>query len=99
MTIVAELLIVASMCLQGGEQVDVSTVRFFHCELARTESHLELANGILVIYSPGYEEQQARFSQAQSFGWMSFAEPILCIKLIGGPFEFNIDILPIEAAD
>ena len=96
---VAELLIVASMCLQGGEQVDVSTVRFFHCELARTESHLELANGILVIYSPEYEEQQARFSQAQSFGWMSFAEPILCIKLIGGPFEFNIDIVPIEAAD
>ena len=96
---IAELLIVASMCLQGAEQVDVSTVRFFHCELARTESHLELANGILVIYSPGYEEQQARFSQAQSFGWIPFAEPILCIKAIGGPFEFNIDIMSIEGED
>ena len=98
MTIVAELLIVASMCLQGGEQVDVSQY------VSSTASRLELrvtlnSRTASMIYSPGYEEQQARFSQAQSFGWIPFAEPILCIKLIGGPFEFNIDILPIEAAD
>jgi hypothetical protein len=99
MTMIAELLIVASMCLQGGEQMDVSQY------VSSTASRLELrvtlnpANSILVIYSPRYEEQQARFSQAQSFGWIAFAEPILCIKPIGGPFKFNIDILPIEAAD
>jgi hypothetical protein len=81
---IAELLMVASMCLQGGEQVDVSR------HVSPTASRLELrvtlnpANSILV---------------AQSFGWIPFAEPIQCIKPIGGQFEFNIDILPIEAAD
>jgi hypothetical protein len=65
---IAELLMAASMCLQGGEQVDVSQY------VSPTASRLELkvslkpANSILVIYSPGYEEHQARFSQAQSFG-------------------------------
>jgi hypothetical protein len=52
-----------------------------------------------VVYSPGYEEQQVQFSQELSFGWVPFAEPILCIRSIGGPFEFNIDISPIEDAD
>jgi hypothetical protein len=28
-----------------------------------------------------------------------FAEPILCVKTIGGPFEFNIEVMPIEAME
>jgi hypothetical protein len=96
---IAELLIVAGMCLQGGEQVDVSQYVSQNASRLELKVTLKPANSILVIYSPGYEEQQARFSRAQSFGWIPFAEPILCIKAIGGPFEFNIDIMPIEGAD
>ena len=72
---------------------------------ARTARLLELkvtlkpANGTVVVYSPGYEEQQVQFSQELSFGWIPFAEPVLRIRSIGGPFEFNIDISPIEDED
>ena len=64
-----------------------------------SKSPLKPANGTVVVYSPGYEEQQVEFSQELSFGWMPFADPVLCIRSIGGPFEFNIDISPIEDAD
>jgi hypothetical protein len=57
---------------------------------------LKPANGVLVVYSPGYEDQQVRFAQEQSFGWVPFVEPVLCIKAIGGPFEFTIDIVPLQ---
>ena len=96
---IAVFLIAGGMCLQGGEQVDISQY------VSPTASRLELnvtlkpARGVLVIYSPGYEQYEARFSQEQSLGWISVAEPVLCIKTIGGPFEFNIDIVPIEDAD
>jgi hypothetical protein len=89
----------ATMCLQGGEQVNLSghippTARLLELKVA-----LKPATGTLVIYSPGYEEQQARFTQEHSFGWIPFAEPVLCVKSIGGPFEFNIDVVPIEDAE
>jgi len=57
------------------------------------------ANGTLLIYSPGYENQQARFASRESFGWVPIAEPILCVKAIGGPFEFNIEVMPTEGVD
>ena len=47
-------------------------------------------------YSPGYEDRQARFTQEHSFGWIPFAEAVLCVKSIEGPFEFDIDVVPIE---
>jgi hypothetical protein len=56
-------------------------------------------NGTLVVYSPGYEDQPVGFSKGLSFAWIPFAEPVLCIRSIGGPFEFNIYISPIEDAD
>ena len=31
-----------------------------------------------MVYSPGYEDQQARFTEEEAFGWIPFAEPILC---------------------
>lgn len=96
---IAVLLIAAGMCLQGGEQVDVSRYVSATARLLELKVTLNPANGTLVVYSPGYEEQQVQFSQALSFGWVPFAEPILCIRSIGGPFEFNIDISPIEDAD
>jgi len=73
-----------------GEQVDIS--RYVSATLAP-------ANGTLVVYSPGYEEQRAQFSEELSFGRIPFAEPVLCIRSIGGPFEFNIDIISIEDLD
>jgi len=91
--------IAASMCLQGGEQVDLS--RYF----LPTTTVLELkvtfrpGSGQLIIYSPGYEDREVLFTGEQSYGLISFAEPILCVKALGGPFEFNIEIMPMEEGD
>jgi hypothetical protein len=93
------ILIAATMCLLGGEQVDVSRYVSATASLLELRVTLKPANSILVVYSPGYEAQEARFTQEQSFGLIPFAEPVLCIKPIGGPFEFNIDIVPIESAE
>lgn len=99
MMLFGPIMIAATMCLQGGEQVDVSRY------VVPTASALELkvtlapASGTLLIYSPGYEDQQARFTTQESFGWVPIAEPILCVKAIGGPFEFNIEVIPVEGID
>jgi hypothetical protein len=82
-----------------GEQVDVSRYVAGTARLLELKVTLKPANGTVVVYSPGYEAQQVEFSQELSFGWIPFAEPVLCIRSIGGPFEFNIDISPIEDAD
>jgi len=71
-----------------------ATARFLELRVT-----LAPANGTLVVYSPGYEEQRAQFSEELSFGRIPFAEPVLCIRSIGGPFEFNIDIISIEDLD
>ena len=96
---IAEILIAASMCLQGGEQVDVSQYVSPAARVLELKVTLKPASGTLVIYSPGYEDQQAKFTQELSFGWIPFAEPVLCIRSIGGTFEFNIDIVSIEDLD
>ena len=57
------------------------------------------ATGSILVYSPGYEDQQARFDKQESFGVVPFAEPVLCVKAIGGPFEFDIEIMPAEDAE
>lgn len=89
-------MIAATMCLQGGEQVDVSQYVSRTAGLLELKVTLKPANGVLVVYSPGYEERQVRFTQEQPFGWVPFAEPVLCIKAVGGPFEFTIDIVPMQ---
>ena len=96
---IAVILITAGMCLQGGEQVDILRYVSATARLLELKVTLTPAKGTVVVYSPGYEEQQVEFSQELSFGWMPFAEPVLCIRSIGGPFEFNIDVSPIEDAD
>lgn len=96
---IAVILIAAGMCLQGGEQVDVSRYVSATARMLELKVTLNPANGTLLVYSPGYEEQQVQFSEERSFAWIPFAEPVLCIRSIGGPFEFNIDISPIEDAD
>jgi hypothetical protein len=59
---------------------------------------LKPATATLLIYSPGYEEQPARFTGEESFASIPIAEPILCIKPIGGPLEFEIDVQGLEEA-
>ena len=95
---ITAILVAANMCLQGGTQVDIS--RYVAPTTIAVELKVTLmsATGTLLVYSPGYEAQQARFTQQESFGLMPFAEPILCVKAIGGPFEFNIEVTPIEDA-
>ena len=82
-----------------GEQVDISRYVSATARLLELKVTLAPANGTLVGYSPGYEEQRAQFSEELSFGRIPFAEPVLCIRSIGGPFEFNIDIVSIEDLD
>ena len=93
------MLVAATMCLQGGEQVDISQYVSPAAGLLELKVTLKPADGVLVVYSPGYEEQQARFTQEHSFGWIAFAEPILCVKAIGGPFEFDIDIVAMQGGE
>jgi hypothetical protein len=91
--------VAANMCLQGGEQVDVSRYISRTATVVELRVALKPATAALIIYSPGYEEQPARFSGALSFGLMPIAEPILCIKTTGGPLEFEIDVQGFEEAD
>ena len=96
---ISAILIAAGMCLQGGEQVDVSRYVVPIASALELKVTLTPANGALLIYSPEYEHQLARFTSQESFGWVPIAEPILCVKAIGGPFEFNIEVMPMEGVD
>jgi hypothetical protein len=93
------ILIAANMCLQGGEQVDVSRYVEPSANWLELKVTLQPATGMLVVYSPGYEEQQAQFMKRQSSAVIPFAEPILCMKAIGGPFDFNIEVMPVEGVE
>jgi hypothetical protein len=99
LAMISAILIAAGMCLQGGEQVDVSRYVVPIASALELKVTLMPANGTLLIYSPGYENQQARFTSQESFGRVPIAEPILCVKAIGGPFEFNIEVIPMEGID
>jgi hypothetical protein len=93
------ILIAANMCLQGGEQIDVSRYVEPSANWLELKVTLQPAIGMLVVYSPGYEEQQAQFTDPQSSAFIPFAEPILCVKPIGGPFDFNIEVMPVESVE
>jgi hypothetical protein len=58
----ATVLVAANMCLQGGELVDVSSYVDPATSFLELKVTLEHASGTLVVYSPGYEEQRARFT-------------------------------------
>jgi hypothetical protein len=48
------------MCLQGGEQVDVSRYVSATARLLELKVTLNPPSGTLVVCSPGYEEQQVQ---------------------------------------
>jgi hypothetical protein len=87
------------MCLQGGELADVSRYVDPAASFLELQVTLEHATGTLVVYSPGYEEQRARFTNPESSALIPFAEAVLCVAAIGGPFEFKIEVMPVESAD
>lgn len=87
------LLIAGNMCLQGGEQVDISQFVPKTVNSIWLKVNLKPTGGTLIVYSPGYEEQPVRFTMDESYSALSIAEPILCVKVIGGPFEFNIEVI------
>jgi hypothetical protein len=95
----ATVLIAANMCLQGGQPVDVSRYVDPAASFLELKVTLEHATGTLVVYSPGYEEQRARFTDPESSALIPFAEPVLCVAAIGGPFEFKIEVMPVESGD
>ena len=95
----ATVLIAANMCLQGGERLDISRYVDPAASFLELKVTLEHATGTLVVYSPGYEAQRARFTDPESSALIPVAEPILCVAAIGGPFEFKIEVMPVESAD
>jgi hypothetical protein len=95
--VVSIVLLVTSLCLMGGEQIDLSP------HVAPTVSAIELKatmntnKGSLLIYSPGREDRQITLTSAKSIGRLSISQPILCVKATGGPFDFNIEAKPIAS--
>src|SRR5262245_4457795 len=92
-TMLFALLIASNMCLQGGEQIDISRFVSKTVNSIWLKVTLKPAGGALIVYSPGYEDKPVRFAGQESYGTLSIAEPILCFKAIGGPFEFNIEVI------
>jgi len=84
------------MCLQGGEQIDISQLVPPTAVAVELKVTLASATGALVVYSPGYEAEQVRFTKRESFHVVQIAEPILCMKATGGPLELDVAVLPIE---
>jgi hypothetical protein len=95
---VTAILVAANMCLQGGEQIDIS--RYVASTAVAVELKVTLTSpiGTLVVYSPGHEARQVRFTTRRAFGSIPFAEPVLCVKATGGPFDFNIEVMPTDGA-
>jgi hypothetical protein len=89
---IAEVLLAANICLQGGEQVDISQYIPSTTTVIEVKVTFKPARGTLVIYSPGYEDKKVRFTARKPIGWITIAKPILCLKATGGPFDFDIQI-------
>jgi len=62
----ATILIAANMCLQGGEQADVTRYVEPTASWLELKVALQPADGMLVVSRLGYEEQQARFTDPES---------------------------------
>jgi hypothetical protein len=94
----ATILIAANMCKAASRWTFRNTLNRVQTG-SNSGVTLEPATGMLVIYSPGYEEQQAQFMERRSSAVIPFAERILCVKAIGGPFDFNIEVMPVEGVE
>jgi hypothetical protein len=96
---ISAILIAANMCLQGGTAVDVSPYVPVTAVALEIMVTMRSDSGVLIIYSPGYEARQASFTKQERFGVIPIAEPVLCVKAVGGPFEFDMRVMPVEYED
>jgi hypothetical protein len=87
------ILVSVGMCLLGGEQVDISNYILPTSSLIELEVVMKPTGGELIIYSPGHEDKEARFSEADSFATLAISGSILCIKALGGPFDFDLHVV------
>jgi hypothetical protein len=62
------IMIAANMCLQGGTTVDISPYVPVTAVAVEVKVTMTSASGTLIIYSPGYEAQQASFTNQDRFG-------------------------------
>lgn len=88
----AEILLAASLCLQGNQQIDISqyvssTTRFLEVRVS-----FKPARGAVIIYSPGFEDKKVRLTPKNPRGWITIRQPVLCVKAAGGPFDFEMQI-------
>jgi hypothetical protein len=90
------VLVSVGMCLLGGEQVDISKYILPTSSLIELEVVMKPTGGELIIYSPGHEDKEARFSEADSFSTIPISGSILCIKALGGPFDFDLHVVAIR---
>jgi hypothetical protein len=93
------IMVAANMCLQGGTAVDISPYVPVTAAAVEVKVTMTSASGTLIIYSPGHEAQQAIFTKQDRFGVVPIAEPVLCVKAIGGPFEFDMQVMPVAYVD
>jgi hypothetical protein len=93
--IIASLL-AANVCLLGGTAIDVSNYKSPTDNVIELTVTLKSTRGRIIIYSPGSENKQVRFSSRRSNALLSLSAPTLCIKALGGPFEFDMQIRPIS---
>jgi hypothetical protein len=93
------IIVAANMCLQGGTTVDISPYVPAAAVAVEVKVTMTSASGTLIIYSPGHEAQQAIFTKQDPFGVVPIAEPVLCVKAIGGPFEFDMQVMPVAHED
>jgi hypothetical protein len=90
------VLVSAGICLLGGEQVDISKYIIPATSLVELEVVMKSTGGELIIYSPGHEDKEVRFSEADSFSTISISGSILCIKALRGPFDFDLHVVAIR---
>ena len=89
----------ASVCLLGGEKVDLSQRIDPTARAIELKATLSSTEGTLIIYSPGRESKQIELTSVKSIGRLSISEAILCVKATGGPFDFDIEAKPIPSID
>jgi len=89
------LLVSLATCLQGGEQLDLSQYIVPTVHQVQVRVVLKPAGGTLIIYSPGHEDHEARFSEAESLATIPINGSILCVRATGGPFDFDVQLVAV----
>jgi hypothetical protein len=77
-------------------EVDISKYIIPATSLIELEVVMKPTGGELIIYSPGHEDKEARFSEADSFSTIPISGSILCIKALRGPFDFDLHVVAIR---